>query len=359
MFNMLNRWYQRKFSDPAAVSLFMILLSGFLVIYFGGALLAPILLALVLAYALEWPVERLEAWGVPRRFGATIVLLAFASIVLLGVLILVPIVWNQSVNLARELPTMVEKLQHTMWDLHSAYPEYVSREHLDGVTHNVRDSVIEYGQTFLSTSLQSLVSVVALLIYVVVVPLLMFFFLKDKDELIQGISRFLPANRRLANQVRDEMNAQIINYIRGKVLEILIVGITTYIFFFIIELRYSALLAVLVGLSVLIPYVGAALVTIPIAVVGLFQWGATADFGYLMLGYGVIQALDGNLLVPILFSEAVNLHPVLIIIAVLVFGGLWGFWGVFFAIPLATLVKAVINAWPTNADEILSEKQQE
>ncbi|MNT53842.1 hypothetical protein D3C72_1909530 [compost metagenome] len=65
-----------------------------------------------------------------------------------------------------------------------------------------------------------------------------------------------------------------------------------------------------------------------------------------MVAYLVIQALDGNLLVPLLFSEAVNLHPVAIIIAVLVFGGLWGFWGVFFAIPLATLVKAVLNAWP-------------
>jgi putative permease len=64
-----------------------------------------------------------------------------------------------------------------------------------------------------------------------------------------------------------------------------------------------------------------------------------------MLAYGIIQALDGNVIVPLLFSEAVNLHPVTIIIAVIFFGGLWGFWGVFFAIPLATLVKAVINAW--------------
>jgi putative permease len=65
--------------------------------------------------------------------------------------------------------------------------------------------------------------------------------------------------------------------------------------------------------------------------------------------YGFIQFLDGNLLVPLLFSEVVNLHPVAIIVAVLFFGGIWGFWGVFFAIPLATLVKAVYNAWPRSA----------
>jgi putative permease len=68
-----------------------------------------------------------------------------------------------------------------------------------------------------------------------------------------------------------------------------------------------------------------------------------------MLAYGIIQALDGNVVVPLLFSEAVNLHPVAIIVAVLVFGGLWGFWGVFFAIPLATLVMAVLHAWPSHA----------
>ncbi|MCP4994536.1 MAG: AI-2E family transporter, partial [Gammaproteobacteria bacterium] len=61
-----------------------------------------------------------------------------------------------------------------------------------------------------------------------------------------------------------------------------------------------------------------------------------------------IQALDGNVLVPLLFSEVVNLHPVAIILAILVFGGLWGFWGVFFAIPLATMVQAILTAWPSD-----------
>ena len=74
--------------------------------------------------------------------------------------------------------------------------------------------------------------------------------------------------------------------------------------------------------------------------------------------YIVIQMLDGNVLVPLLFSEAVNLHPVAIIVAVLFFGGIWGLWGVFFAIPLATLIKAVINAWPkreATADPVAAE----
>ena len=72
-----------------------------------------------------------------------------------------------------------------------------------------------------------------------------------------------------------------------------------------------------------------------------------------MVVYGIIQALDGNVLVPLLFSEAVKIHPVAIIVSVLIFGGLWGMWGVFFAIPLATLVKAVFTAWPSKTHAIV------
>jgi putative permease len=100
------------------------------------------------------------------------------------------------------------------------------------------------------------------------------------------------------NRVWVEMNDQIINYIRGKVIEIVIVGIATYVPFALMGLRYSALLAVAVGFSVLIPYIGAAAVTVPVAMVALFQWGLTPDFAWLMVAYFVIQALDGNLLVP-------------------------------------------------------------
>lgn len=86
-------------------------------------------------------------------------------------------------------------------------------------------------------------------------------------------SGILPRNRKLANKVWEEMNQQISNYIRGKVLEIVIVGTVSYITFAILDLRYSVLLAVAVGLSVLIPYIGAAAVTVPVAIVALFQWG--------------------------------------------------------------------------------------
>ncbi len=146
---------------------------------------------------------------------------------------------------------------------------------------------------------------------------------------------------------------------RGKFTEIIIVGGVAFFTFAFFGLPYSALLAVMVGLSVLVPFIGAAVATLPVAAVAGFHFGLGDQFLYVIIAYGVIQALDGNVLVPVLFSEAVNLHPVAIIVAVLFFGGIWGFWGIFFAIPLATLLKALVYAWPRGLKQRRQEVSQE
>lgn len=347
MLSFIQRWYKERFSDPQAVTLVFILLMCAGLIYFGAELLAPIFVALSLAFLLDWPVVQMGRIGINRTTGASLVLVLFIGLVLLLVLGLVPSIWRQGVSLIAELPSMLDKGLHLAEGLAQKYPQIVPPEQFDAMVDQLRrlldtEHLFDLGRHLLGYS----ASLLVLMVYAILVPMLMFFFLKDKDELIHGAKRFIPANRQLAGKVWDEMHQQIFNYIRGKVIEIVVVGVASYIFFAVMDMRYAALLGVLTGLSVLIPYVGATLVTLPIALVAFFQWGFTSDFAYLMIGYGIIQALDGNVLVPLLFSDAVDLHPVIIIAAVLVFGGLWGVWGVFFAIPLASLIKAVINAWP-------------
>ncbi|QSX38771.1 AI-2E family transporter [Shewanella sedimentimangrovi] len=349
MLDFVARWYKDRFSDPQAVTLMFILLGLAALIYFGGGLLAPLLVALVLAFLLEWPVAQMSRIGINRTTGASLVLVLFIALVLMMAFGLFPSLWRQGLALIGELPNMLDKGMLYLGSLVEKYPQFVNAEQLQTLQSELKrmldtQHLLDIGKQLLGYS----ASLLVLMVYAILVPLLVFFFLKDKEQLIRGSKRFFPSNRELARKVWSEMNQQIFNYIRGKVIEIVIVGVASYIFFALMGLRYSALLGVLTGFSVLIPYVGATLVTLPIALVGFFQWGFNADFGYLMLGYGIIQALDGNVLVPVLFSDAVDLHPVIIIAAVLVFGGLWGFWGVFFAIPLASLVKAVINAWPAS-----------
>lgn len=345
MISVFERWYKRKFSDPDSVMLLVMLLVVSILLAVWGEILMPVLVAAVIAYLLDWPVSQLARLGLHRGYACSVVIFSFIAISILTFISLVPIISQQSINLISEMPQIWAQGQVWLLRLPEQYPDFVQLGNIQDMLDGVNDRIVSLGQQLLSASVSSLGSLASLLIYLILVPLMVFFMLKDKFLLMENLSPLLPTQRRLIKQVGTEMNLQIANYIRGKVIEIVIVGTVSAVTFALMDLRYALLLGVLVGFSVLIPYIGAAVVTIPVAIVALFQWGLTPDFWYLMIAYAVVQAIDGNVLVPVLFSEAVSLHPVYIIIAVLFFGGLWGFWGVFFAIPLATLVKAVINAW--------------
>ena len=351
MFNFINTWYKRYFTDPQASLLVILLAFGLIIFVTMGKMLAPLLAALIIAYLLEGAVSKLQIRDISRFSSVNIVYSLFLVLMAFILFGLMPLLSKQVSQFFQEVPEMIRNVQGLLLRLPEQYPELVSQEYVLELNENIRDSLSELGQNVLSFSLASVPAVITILVYLILVPLMIFFFLKDKKIVMEWVTNFLPKERHLVNEVWVEMDAQIGNYVRGKFNEILIFGATSYIAFVILGLNYAFLLAMIVGLSVLIPYIGAAIVTLPVALVGYFQWGLSSDFTWLMISYFVIQFLDGNVLVPILFSEAVNLHPIAIIVAILVFGGLWGFWGVFFAIPLATLVKALINVWPINEED--------
>ena len=353
MFNFINTWYKRYFTDPQASLLVILLTLGLIIFVTMGKMLAPLLAAIIIAYLLEGAVSKLQIKDISRFSSVNIVYSLFLVIMAFILFGLMPLLSKQVSQFFQEVPEMIRNVQGLLLRLPEEYPELVSQEYVLELNANIRDSFSELGQSVLSFSLASMPAVITILVYLILVPLMIFFFLKDKKIVMDWVTNFLPKERRLVNEVWIEMDAQIGNYVRGKFNEILIVGAASYIVFVILGLNYAFLLAMIVGLSVLIPYIGAAIVTLPVALVGYFQWGLSSDYNFtwLMVSYFVIQFLDGNVLVPILFSEAVNLHPLAIIVAILVFGGLWGFWGVFFAIPLATLVKALINVWPINEED--------
>ncbi|MCC5856325.1 MAG: AI-2E family transporter [Idiomarina sp.] len=358
MLEYLKSWFQRRFSDPNTVTLTLLLFIGFGVIIIWGNILAPVLVAVALAYLLEWPVAKLERVGLNRLAAVLLVFVVFMTVGIMLLVFLVPVVWQQSTTLLMELPLIAEAWQDLIERAQEFAPAFIEPQQIENFTQRINERLLSIGQGLLDRSLSTLFVLVTLLIYLIIVPLLVFFMLKDKDVLLAHFTRVLPEQRRLITQVGQEMNLQIMNYIRGKSLEIVIVGLVTYGVFSMFDLRYAALLATLVGFSVLVPYIGAAVVTIPVALVGLFQFGISATLLWLIVAYLVIQALDGNLLVPLLFSEAVSLHPVYIIAAVLIFGAIWGFWGVFFAIPLASLVKAVLTAFSETRQTLQEEQEQ-
>lgn len=352
---LVRDWFRRHFSDPQVVILAGVLLGGLLIVVFFGGMLAPVFTAIVIAYLLEGLVSRLEGWGVRRWLAVTAVFTTFIVVFLFFVLGVVPPLTRQVSQLVQQLPTWIAQGRELLLHLPEKYPQVVSQEQVDAIMNELGSTIRVLGQKVVEQSLSSLGGIVSVLIFLVLVPVLVFFFLKDKQKILGWFSGYLPRDHALVTKVWHEVDAQMGNFVRGKALEILIVGVVAYMTFSLLGLEFAILLATMVGFSVLIPYIGAAVVTIPIGLVAFFQWGPSAELAYVLIAYAVIQALDGNALVPVLFSEVVNLHPVAIIAAVLVFGGIWGMWGLFFAIPLATLVHAVLRAWPRAPAEQSSE----
>ena len=342
----ISTWVNQYFSNEEAIYLIALIFAVVLALVTLGGFLAPVLTGLVFAFLLQGLVKWLEGMKVPRIAGVYLSFLLFIGAILAFLLIMVPLLLQQMQGLISLIPTAIKLLREWVAELAVRFPEYVTSEQISTLIDQGAREVGNLGASVLETAFSQVTSLFGLLIYLVLVPISTFFFLKDKDHLLEWVGSLLPDDRPLLDTVGLEMNEQLGNYVRGKSIEIFIVGAATFVSFTVLGLNYAVLLGVAVGLSVLIPYVGAAVVTLPVFVVAIIQFGWTWDLALVMIIYGIIQFLDGNVLVPLLFSEVVDLHPITIIVAVLAFGGLWGVWGVFFAIPLATLVKAIYKAWP-------------
>ncbi len=343
----LKHRFKRILPNSQALALALIIVFSFILVYTLSDILMPVFASVILAYLLQGIVNKLER-KLPRLAAVYIVFSGFITCLGLVLFVLMPMVSSQAVQLIQRIPEIIKRAQVEIMRLPELHPQFISEENIKGVMVSVQDELLQYGQELISLSAASVVGLVTAIVYLFLVPMMVFFFLKDKQTLVTWFTQFMPRDRTLSNKVWLEVDIQIANYVRGKFAEVLILASISYVVYTYLDLNYAMLLAVLMGFSVVIPYVGATLVTFPVLGVAVIQWGFTADeFIYVAIAYSIIQAFDGVFLVPMLFSEAVNLHPVAIIISILFFGGIWGFWGVFFAIPLATTVKAIFNAWPT------------
>ena len=341
MQNLFNKFISRFFSNEESVYFAILLFISFFFILFFGNILLPVIVSIVIAFLLNGLLKTLVQMNLSYRLSLSITLLVFFGFYL-SLFMALPSLGTQINNLLQNLPTIVNTFQSTLTEMN----DYFSEEDLELIFSNLSNQI----NSLLGSALGQLAGTISLMfnaiLYAIMIPLMVFFFLKDKDQLLPLASVILPKENDFMQSVFSEMNDQLFNYVTGKFLEMIIVGSVSYALFAILGLPYAVLIAILVGLSVIIPIFGAILVTIPVVLIGLYEWGLSDNFYWLLGIYLIIQMLDGNVLVPILFSNRNNLHPVVIIIAVLFFGGIWGFWGLFFAIPLATFIKAIINSWP-------------
>ena len=341
MQSLFSKFIKRFFSNEESIYFAILIIFSFLFIILFGNVLLPVIISVVIAFLLNGLLRTLLKMQISQRVALSITLVIFFGFYL-SLFTALPSLGTQINNLLQNLPSIVSSFQSTLVEMNN----YFSKEDIDLIFANLSNQI----NSLLSSALGQLAGTISLMfnaiLYAIMIPLMVFFFLKDTDDLLPIAGSILPKENGFMQSVFSEMNDQLFNYVTGKFLEMIIVASFSYALFAILGLPYAVLIAILVGLSVIIPIFGAILVTIPVVLIGLYEWGLTENFYWLLSLYLLIQVLDGNVLVPILFSNRNNLHPVVIIISVLFFGGIWGFWGLFFAIPLATFIKAIINSWP-------------
>ena len=347
MFDQINKLLNKLFSNEESLIFSLLILTFFLILYFFGGLLTPFIISLIFAYLLIGLTKNLIKYGLTELVSLIISYVIFLLSGIGFLVWLIPLIFQQTQAFFIEVPVWLNNFRSFIENLVQSNQELVSSDQISSFFTEFIGRLSSISQGVLDASISGIQDTLVFSIYLIMIPVLVFFFLFDKERIVRGFLMLLPKKREMLSEVWIEMDDQLSNYVWGKGVEILIVGFAAAVIFGIMGLNYTALLSIIVGVSVLIPYVGAFLATIPVVVVAFLQFGIGFDL-YMIVGvYLLLQALDGYLLVPILFSDAVKLHPVVIMLAVFVFGGIFGFWGAFFSIPLATFIKAVWNSWPS------------
>ncbi|MBF0125593.1 MAG: AI-2E family transporter [Magnetococcales bacterium] len=336
--------YLQRLQNPQFMGLFLALLGAILTILVFGAALAPYFTAVILAYLLEGMIRPLERIRVPRLLGVLVIFSLFILLLIAFFFILVPALIQELSRVSAEIPKITITLKSLLHQITESASGIINTPFAENMLLGLVEKSQEWAADSISLLLKGgLPGLVSVLVYLFLVPFLVFFFIKDKAALLAAFERYLPRERTLLNRVMGEVNAGVGGYIRGKFWEMLLLGLASYIGFVLIGFQYAFLVAVLTGLSVLIPFLGLAVVTLPVVVLGILQWGLTWESANPLIVYGVLQLIDGNLIAPLILGETVHVHPTTIMLAVLVFGSLWGVAGVFFAVPLAVLVKSVLE----------------
>ena len=182
--NRIVNWFKHQLSNPQVVFLALFLLGLVLVISYAGNTLAPVIAGIVIAYLLEGLISRLTRFGVPRLLSVWVVFLTFI-LFLAGILFgLLPILYNQLTEVVQQIPSILTKGQAVLINLPEDYPELISIEQIHEITAHIRTQLTDVGQTLVTSSITGAASIISIMIYVVLLPILVFFFIKDKRVIL-------------------------------------------------------------------------------------------------------------------------------------------------------------------------------
>ncbi|MFD1911721.1 AI-2E family transporter [Halodurantibacterium flavum] len=308
-----------------------------------GNTLLPFIVAAAIAYLLDPIADRLERLGLSRLL-AVIVITLMAVVALVALLILlVPVLIDQGTQLINTAPDIFRQLLEF---LSARFPEYVNEDSvLRDTLANVGEMIRARGGELLNTLMSSVRNVVSALVFIVIVPVVSFYLLLDWDNLVARIDSLLPRDhaptiRRLALEVDEALSG----FVRGQSAVIGILAIYYSVTLMSVGLPFGLVVGVVTGGVSFIPYIGAILGgTISIGLALFTFWGEPVWIAAVVVIFIIGQILEGNILVPKLVGGYVGLHPVWLLLALSVFGSLFGFAGMLVAVPVAAALGVLVR----------------
>ena len=311
------------------------------VLWVLGDVLLPFVLGGAIAYFLDPVADRLERMGLSRAAATAVITIMAVLMFVIVALLVIPSLVQQSVQLFNIAPQLFRDLQAFLTE---RFPSIMVEDSV------LRESLVSLGETIrqkggelLNTLLSSAAGIINIILLFVIVPVVSVYLLLDWDNMVAKIDELLPRDhapviRRLAS----EIDATLAAFIRGMGTVCLVLGTYYAVALMAVGLQFGLVVGFIAGLITFIPYVGAIVGGALAIGLGLFQfWGDWVSLGLVAAVFVIGQVLEGNVLTPKLVGGSVGLHPVWLILALSVFGTIFGFVGMLVAVPVAAALGVV------------------
>lgn len=314
-----------------------------LLLWLLGDILLPFFVGAAVAYFLDPVADRLELAGFSRAMATLTITLVAVLVFVVAALVIIPTMVEQAVNLFKTAPQIFQRLQDILTE---RFPELVNEgSPVRKTLASVGATIQEKGGTLLESALTSAASLVGILMFLVIVPVVSFYLLLDWDNMIAKIDDLLPRDHApVVRRIFNDIDRTLAGFVRGQGTVCLVLGTYYAISLMIVGLNFGLVVGFFAGLISFIPYVGAIFGGVLAIGLALFQfWGDWWMIVAVLVVFQIGQIIEGNVLTPMLVGSSVGLHPVWLILALSVFGSLFGFIGMLVAVPLAAALGVLIR----------------
>ncbi|TCS83810.1 putative PurR-regulated permease PerM [Tepidibacillus fermentans] len=309
------------------------------ILFFIKNLFLPFFIALIISYLLHPIVTILHNRGVPRSIAVLLIYIVFFGSVTIICLRAFPLLATQVKELGENLPLIIQRIKSWLDGIRNGYPIPDSIQ--KGIDTSIQNWEAKLTSGF-SHVMDWVGNTISILFTIFLVPFVSFYILKDYKLIEKTVITFVPRSKRKGMiRLLKEIDEALGNYIRGQLIVITIVGVLAYIGYLIIDLPYALLLAFIVSITDIIPYIGPFIGMAPALIVAMsISWKMVISVLIVNL---TIQALEGNVISPQVVGRKLNIHPLLIIISLLIGGESGGVVGMILAVPIFAILKVILQ----------------